>query len=130
MDMAGMKEAKADIKLRNELNELYKHPTFKKVFLDGYFTDEPARIAQALCNPVMQDEIDQRSLDEMLRGIGHCQNFLLEITKAGNTGEYQIKEAKEQEAAAMEHARLEDEGKIVIDNITGDEMVYSDQGEK
>ena len=111
-------DAKKVIKLRDDLQKLFKHPTFKKVVVDGYFKNEPARIAQALTNPSMQDETDQRSLSEMLRGVGHFNNYLLNVIREGNTVEIQLEEhMKELE----EEARLA-ETQTLTDPITGDEI--------
>ena len=111
-------DAKKAIKFRDDLQKLFKHPTFKKAIVEGYFKSEPARIAQALTNPSMQDEVDQRSLNEMLRGVGHLNNFLLNIIREGNTIEIQLEEHK---AQVEEEARLA-EMETVIDPITGDEI--------
>ena len=87
-------DAKKVIKFRDDLQKMFKHPTFKKAIIEGYFKEEPARIAQALTNPSMQDEVDQRSLNEMLRGIGHLNNYLLNIIREGNNTEHSIRRAQ------------------------------------
>lgn len=119
MEQLGMEESRAAVTLRDELQEMYSHPTFKKIFLDGYFTDEPARIAQALTNPSMQDEVDQRCLGEMIRGIGHTQNYLLEVVRLGNTAQLQIEEADEEAKQEL----IKEAQEIEIDPITGEEIV-------
>lgn len=113
----GLLEAQSAVKLRDELAEMYGTPTFKEVFLEGYFKEEPARIAQALTNPSMQDDVDQRNLDEMLRAIGHMQNYLLNLTREGNTAEMQIEEWKNEEIKAAQSIGK----KMEVDPITGDE---------
>lgn len=122
MEDFGMDEALADVKLRDDLIKMYKNPIFKKILVDGYFKKEPARLAQAITNPEMQDEVDQRSLNEMIRGIGHLQNYLLNITQGGNRAELLIEDHKQ----AIIDEQLAVEQEIEIDPITGDECVVED----
>ena len=125
-----LEEAKEAIELRDNLKVLYKEPTFKKVFIDGFMRDEPTRVAQALTNPEMQDEVNQRMLDEMLRSAGHLNNYLQHIIRVGNNIEIQLKdeeERKEQETKMKLEASLREDriksGEIEIDKITGEEIV-------
>ena len=112
-----IEDGKAAIDLRDRLKELYKEVTFKEVFVDGYFKEEAARIAQAMTNPSMQDEIDQRSLDEMIKAIGHIQNYLLNVVRTGNNIEAQMSEQEAERLKIAEDAEKNTE----VDPITGDE---------
>ena len=92
MEDFGMDEALADVKLRDDLIKMYKNPIFKKI------------------------------LNEMIRGIGHLQNYLLNITQGGNRAELLIEDHKQ----AIIDEQLAVEQEIEIDPITGDECVVED----
>jgi hypothetical protein len=111
-------EAKKAVAMRDALLKLKKNREFKKIFEEGYFKDEAARLARAIANYEMQDEINQRALDEQFRAIGHVQNYMLTIIQAGNNMEALIEEHEE---------RLREEAKeTVIDDITGEEIILED----
>ena len=116
------KEAREIIKTKDDLEKLFKNAAFKKIISDGYFKDEAARIAQAITNPEMQDEVDQRSLDEMFRAIGHFNNYLLNVIQRGRETEIQLKEHEEEMLAAQKR----EDSTYEIDPITGDEIEVTD----
>jgi len=109
------------VKKRDDLLKLQENPIFKEIFIEGYFRDEAARIAQAIVNPEMMDDIDQRELEGQMRSIGHIQNYMLTIRQAGNAMEARIKEAEAEEREAERLANVE----VVVDDITGDEIEVS-----
>ena len=109
-------EALKIIDKRDRLKAMYEETTFKEIIIEGYCKEEPARLAQALCNAEMQDEIDQRSLNEMIRGIGHFHNFLRNDVRQGNNIEVQLNEAEaEAQAELLREART-----MEVYPITGD----------
>ncbi len=113
-----MEQAQEQVKDRDELAELLKNRRFKKFFVDGYFRDEAARLADASTNPEMMDDIDQREIFSMLKAIGHMKNYILTIKQTGDRAEAGIKEAAEQAIEEERRANIE----IEIDPITGDEI--------
>ena len=106
------------IKMKDAILEMMKTPEFILIFKNGYHRDEAARLAQAITNPEMQDEVDQRSLHEMICAIGHSQNYLLNIVKEGRHLESQMIEAK----ADATQAAINAEKIYEVDDITGDEF--------
>ena len=120
MQEAEMTEEQANkvIKFKNDIEKLMKNPTFKKLITEGYFKDEPARLAQALTNPEMQDEVDQRMLQEMLRGCGHLNNYIQYALNQGRKVEAELKAHYDE----IEAAKLAEETPMIVDNITGDEI--------
>jgi hypothetical protein len=106
-------QAEKDIKLGEEMEKLLLNRSFKKVFLEGYFRDEAARLAKAITNYEMQDEVNQREIDGQFRAIGHVQNFILEIKKKANV----MKDALAEE----EREEIESNKIFEVDPITGDE---------
>ena len=122
MEEMAIEDAKLAITRRNELKKLYELPIFKEIFVDGFMRDEPARIAQAITNPEMQGDVDQRMLDEMLRASGHLNNYLQQIVRFGNNIETQLKEAEEERERSAQLSNIEME----VDPITGDEYPKED----
>lgn len=110
------------IKMKDAILAMMKTPEFILVFKDGYHRDEAARLAQATTNPEMQDEVDQRSLHEMICSIGHSQNYLLNIVKEGRHLESQMAEAKAEAAQAA----IDADKTFEVDDITGDEFEVID----
>ena len=111
-------EAQKAVTRRDKMVKLVNGKLFDEIIQDGYFRDEAARLATALTNPSMQDDIDQRNLIEMTKAIGHIQNWILNVTREGNTAEMQIEEWKKEE---IEKSKIIDV-EMEVDPITGDEF--------
>ena len=110
------------IGMKDAILAMMKTPEFILIFKNGYHRDEAARLAQAITNPEMQDEVDQRSLHEMICSIGHSQNYLLNIVKEGRHLETQMVESRAEAAqAAIDAAKT-----FEVDDITGDEFEVID----
>lgn len=119
-------EARKFVEKRDRLTKLVNSKGFKEFFTEGYFKDEAARLAQAITNPNMQDDIDQREIDGQFRAIGHLQNFILTIKQQGDAKEHAIKEYEEEERERLIHEAQVEAGNVDIDNITGEEIVKED----
>ena len=112
-------EAEKLIERANKVSELHDNPLFKELILDGYYKDEPARIASAITDFSMQDEIDQRELTSAMRSPGYVQQYFREIIRQGNVAAQSIENAKIE--AENEEARIAEEMKeTIVDPITGD----------
>lgn len=118
-----IQDAKKFVEKRDRLTKFVNSKGFKEFFTDGFFRDEAARLAQAITNPNMQDDIDQREIDGQFRAIGHVQNFILTIKQQGDAKEHAIQEHEEDERARLIHEAQVDAGNVVIDPITGEEIV-------
>ena len=116
-----IEQAQAQVKDRDDLAALLNNRNFKKFFVDGYFRDEAARLADASTNPEMMDEIDQREIFSMLKAIGHMKNYILTVKQTGDRAEVGLKEQAE---AAIEAERLANV-EIEVDPITGDQIEVS-----
>lgn len=118
MEHMTLEDAQKVVDKRDRLTALMSTDAFKEFFLEGYFRDEAARLAQAIVNPQMMDDIDQREIDGQFRAIGHVQNFILTIKQQGDA-----KEAAIAEHHAEEMERMTQSEKVMdIDPITGDEF--------
>ena len=111
-------EAEKAIAFKDAVYKLYENEEFKMVFIEGYFRDEAARLAQASTNYEMQDEVDQRNIHEQIKGIGHLQNFLRVAVASGA----RIEEAMKEEEEARQEAIKDEETTKIVDPVTGDEF--------
>jgi hypothetical protein len=106
-------QAKEIVEFKNSIERLNTNEDFKKVFLDGYFTKEAARIAQAIVNNELQDDVEQRIITDQFKSIGHVQNYLNTALVTGRQTE---------SAIAAYHDELNKEVvEMEVDPITGDE---------
>ena len=117
MEAMTVEDAQKFVDRRDRLTELLNTDIFKEIFTEGYFRDEAARLAQAITNPGMQDDIDQREIEGQIRAIGHVQNFLLTIKQQGDAKETALTEHAEEEL----ERQIQAEKVMEIDPITGDE---------
>jgi len=110
-----VKEAEELIVLKNAIERLKNNRDFKKVITLQYNEKEAARLAKALANPEMQEDIDQRIIKEKLAAIGHLDAWLDTKVKLGNQIEQELKEVeKEKNKADIEEPE--------VDEITGEEL--------
>ncbi len=119
-----MEDAQKVVNKRDRLTALLSTDAFKEFFMEGYFKEEAARLAQAITHPGMQDEIDQREIDGQFRAIGHVQNYILTIKQMGDAKEQAIKDHLEEEL----ERQISEEKVMEVDNITGDEYEIKDRG--
>jgi epoxyqueuosine reductase QueG len=111
MDMTREQAAKA-LELRDAIIALFNDSKYKTVFEDAYFRDEAARLALATVDNEMQDEIEQRIVNEKIRAVGHLHVFLNSQIALGNMVQASL-DAEEKEKV--------DAAKVVeYDEITGD----------
>jgi hypothetical protein len=115
-------DAEKAVKFGEAMERLLVNRDFKKVFIDGYFKNEAARLATAITNYEMQDELNQREIEGQFRAIGHMQNYILEIKKKTSIMRDAIKEAEEEE---INRSKIYD-----VDPITGDEFEVTDEREE
>lgn len=118
-----IQDAKKFVEKRDRLTKFVNTKGFKEFLTDGYFRDEAARLAQAITNPNMQDDIDQREIDGQFRAIGHLQNFILTIKQQGDAKEHAIQEHEQDERERLIREAQEEAGQIETDPITGEDIV-------
>ena len=117
MDMTRDQANKA-LELRDTVIELFQDPKYKLVFEEAYFKNEAMRLPLALVDNEMQDETEQRIINEKIRAIGHLHIFLNTAIALGNQVQYSL-EAEEREAVAASKVTL-------YDNVTG-EPIHQDE---
>jgi hypothetical protein len=102
-----VEELKKAVDLKNSVEKLYNNRDFKKVFLNVYFKEEPARLTGLLADDNM---IAHRNLiiEDML-SISGVQDFLRNIVRAGQAAEQKIKEADQLQERIYEEGALDDE---------------------
>ena len=79
------------ILLRDNFYRLSENKHFKEIITNEYFKEEAARLVMAKSNTNL-DEKQQRSIDNMIAGIGSLSNFFDMIVRRGNEMEVSLKE--------------------------------------
>jgi len=79
------------ILLRDNFYKLSENKHFKEIILNDYFKEEAARLVMAKSNTSL-DEVQQRSIDNMIAGIGSLSNYFDMIIRRGNEMEVSLKE--------------------------------------
>jgi len=104
--------ARGVIETKNALERLYANEDFKAVFNEGYFGNEAKRLPLALVDDEMQDEVEQRILNEKIRAIGHLHVYLNSVVSLGRS----------MEASLVAHEKAQAEANIAteVDEITGE----------
>lgn len=101
------------LEVRDALIRLIENPDYKTVIEEAYFKEEAARLPEALTNPEMQDDVDQRLLKEQVVAIGHAKVFLNKIVSYAQVIEAGIKAAEKEAIRAAKE--------MAVDEITGEE---------
>ena len=94
------------VALRDMALRLSENPDFRRLFVEGYFRDEAARLVQLSEDPIL-DATKQNDCLRMAQATGHCKRYLSAIVVRGNVAandimalDEQIAEARQEEAAA------------------------------
>lgn len=85
------REAVAD---RDALLRLKDNADFKKLFLDGLFKEEPARLVELKAAPNMQGENNQAHMLKAIDSIGFLHQYFNRIIQLGYTAEEAIKQGE------------------------------------
>ena len=107
------------LKLRDTIIELFEDPKYKLVFEEGYFKDEAMRLPLALVDNEMQDEVEQRILQEKIKAIGHLHVYLNSAIVLGNQVQFSLD--------AEERERVQASKVMAIDEITGEEYEVEEE---
>lgn len=101
-----IEEAKRLVQMKNDLDKLTRNREFKKIFLDGYFKDEAARLALLMNEPNLPTE--QRVFVERdLMGPGAIQRYLRTMNQRGLMAEQEL-EGLQEEGDTLRNEALED----------------------
>lgn len=98
----GIKEIKELIEKKNAVSRLMANRDFKKVFVEGYFKEEPSRLVGLLAEPSAAQYREEiiRSMD----GVAQAKLFIRTIVQMGNTAERELAEHEQ-----LLESRLNDE---------------------
>jgi hypothetical protein len=101
-----MQQAKDCVIAADALQRLHKNRDFKKIILEGYFKDEPARLVGLKGDANMQDEARQAAIVKEIDGIGTLQQHFRTIYQRAAWAEQALEqgeaELREIEAEAEE----------------------------
>ena len=110
-----MEQAEKALQVRDAIKRLFENEDYKLVFEESYFKDEAMRLTLAIVDNEMQDEIDQRLINEQTRGIGHLHVFLNTRIALGNQVEQSLAQEEKERVDAVKATQY--------DEITGDLIV-------
>lgn len=99
-------QAKTAIELRDELLKLEQHPSFKKIITEGYLEKEPVRLSRLKVDPSMQNDLQQRMLDNAIAGVGSLYMYLLKIKQIGSAMEQAVAEMEETREAILQEETI------------------------
>lgn len=85
-----LEQAKKLVDRKNMLTKLMSNREFKKLILDGYFQEEPARLVSCLTDPTASAHRQQ--IDDQMMGISCLQQFFRTLTIQGQMAERSIGE--------------------------------------
>jgi hypothetical protein len=89
-------EAKKFVTDAEAVKRLFKNRDFKKIFTDGYFKEEPARLVALMTDPEFQSEERQRMLRDDMIGISSLRRYLMNVQRLGYQMEQRIKASEEE----------------------------------
>lgn len=108
--------------LAQALDNLRKNKDFKKVFTEGYFRDEPARLCMFLANPECHDPAMRKRVKRDIDSVGAMFQYFRTVFIQGNQAAAAIENAKE----AVEIINAEEDGEVPIDD-DGDEIRHGNE---
>lgn len=85
-----IEEAKKKVAMKDAALKLAGNREFKKIFLEGYFEKEAARLVEISGDSRMID--DREEIFDAIKGISHCQQYLRHIVMEGNLAQESIQE--------------------------------------
>lgn len=110
-----MDQAQKAMDIRDAYIRLRETKDYQLVFEEAYFKDEAMRLALAVVDINMQEDIEQRLISEQIRAVGHLHVFLNSKINLGNIVEESL--------ANEEKERVDAAKNIQYDEITGDQIV-------
>ncbi len=106
------------LQLRDDVLALFNDERYKNVFEEGYFKAEAMRLPLALVDNEMQDEVEQRILQEKIKAIGHLHVYLNSAIALGNQVQFSLD--------AEERERVQANKVMAVDEVTGEEYEVED----
>lgn len=90
-----LEAAKQQAGLLEALQRLERNRDFRKVILDGYFRDEPARLASLLAEPRLTTEQKADTLNS-IKAVGELQQWFLKVRTFGDQAQKAIIDHEEE----------------------------------
>jgi hypothetical protein len=69
--------------------KLYENREFRKLFVEGFFTEEAARLVQLSADPAL-DPLQRADALAMAQATGHCRRYLSMAVQMGAVAEREI----------------------------------------
>lgn len=74
---------------------LFLNPDFKLLIVDGYFKQEPARLAGMLASDNLSDDKNRKIIMEEIIAIGKLRNRLSQLTRNGEAAKHELQELED-----------------------------------
>jgi len=78
-----IENATKNIARMESLQKLTDNKEFNTIVLEGYFKDEASRLVLIKADPNMQDDVEQKSIDNQIIAIGHVRQYFGTIMQIG-----------------------------------------------
>ena len=97
-------QARAVIKLNDDLQKLFKDAKFKQIILKGYFEDEAMRLCALKSDRAFQTEDGQKTLDRQIWGLGALNAYFTKIEQVAATAQQAMDEMEQTQNELMDEA--------------------------
>jgi hypothetical protein len=94
-----LEATKEHVELAECLARLKRDPDFKRIFLDKYTESYAARLVRLKGSVNMQDEVNQKNIDNQIHGIGQFNQYMLFIEQEGHMAKKMIEDMEEERDA-------------------------------
>lgn len=113
------KDAEDLLQRRDAALRLADNRDFRKLFIDGYFQTEAARLVQMSSDPALTQEQRADALD-MARATGHAKRYLSMMVQMANVAERDMEELDNQIEEARNEEELEETERLAAQQKGGD----------
>lgn len=96
-----IEQAKKVIHRRKLLIDLESSPAFKELFIDGYLKDFAVRQVMLKSHPGLQEDAQQKMLDQNIIAIGCLKQYLISLNTEGLNAEQALSEDEETREAIL-----------------------------
>ena len=97
-----IEDAKRTLDSYESFERLQTNPDFRKIIDQGYFIEEPARIAFMLSNPAMQGGERQAPLYNGIIGVGMLRQYFIGLRTAAVRAEKTLYDAQNAQTEILE----------------------------
>jgi len=90
-----IKQAKEAVSLKDSVLKLQNNKDFVNVINKGYFENQASRLVLLRADPSMQNDRDQKEIDNSIIAIGYLRQYLSSIVQLGYKAEREVLDAEE-----------------------------------